>query len=201
MQSVQQQVESTIGSFQRGTIFFPEQFNSVGSDEAVRQALSRICKDGTIIRLSRGVYLYPIIDSEVGILYPSIESVAKAISERDKARIQPAGIYALNRLGLSTQVPRNIIFLTDGMPRKIRVGKYTMTFLRSAPRNFSYKGKVTPLVIAAMKEIGQGKLTAIELQKIKQALSTEEDAVVESDAYSAPRWITDIILNLKRTNA
>jgi hypothetical protein len=94
----------------------------------------------------------------------------------------------------------NIIFLTDGIPRKVSVGKHTITFMKSAPRNFAYQGKVTPLVIAAMKEIGQGKLTTIELQKIKQALSTEEDAIVESDAYAAPRWITDIILNLKRIN-
>ncbi|MDR0988144.1 MAG: DUF6088 family protein, partial [Prevotellaceae bacterium] len=137
MQSVKKQVQTIIQSFRRGTIFFPEQFYSVGSDEAVRQALSRIYKEGMIVRLSKGIYLYPIIDDEVGILYPSIKSVAKAISERDKARIQPTGVYALNRLGLSTQVPMNIIFLTDGIPRKVSVGKHTITFMKSAPRNFA----------------------------------------------------------------
>lgn len=31
----------------------------------------------------------------------------------------PTGIYALNRLGFSTQIPMNIVFLTDGYNCKV----------------------------------------------------------------------------------
>ena len=118
MQSVHQQVLEKIDEFERGSIFFPEDFVSIGNSESVRQALSRICKDGTILRLSKGIYLYPVIDGELGVFYPSVERIAKAISKRDKSRIVPTGAFALNRLGLSTQVPMNVIFFTDVSPEK-----------------------------------------------------------------------------------
>jgi len=140
--------------------------------------------------------LYPIIDSELGLLFPSVENVAKAISKRDKARILPTGVFALNRLGLSTQIPMKVVFLTDGSPRKINIGKQTITFKQTAPKNFSFQGEIMPLVAAALKEIGKGKVTANELSKIKNILSLEPKEIVIPDAYIAPRWITDIVLSL-----
>jgi DNA-binding Xre family transcriptional regulator len=196
MQSVHQQVLDKIGELERGSIFFPEDFASIGNSESVRQALSRICKDGAIIRLSKGIYLYPVIDEELGIFYPSVEKIAKAISKRDKSRIVPTGAFALNRLGLSTQVPMNVIFFTDGITRKINIGKQTITFKHIHPKSLSYRGKITPLAVAALKEIGKDKAMPDELLKIRKALQLEPEEIVLSDAYLAPRWITDIILSL-----
>lgn len=196
MQSIHQQILTMIHSFEQGRIFFPEQFDLLGSNESIRQSLSRICKDGIIIRLSKGVYLYPVVDSELGILYPSVDTVAKAIATRDKARIIPTGVYALNRLGLSTQVPMNVVYLTDGIPRKIRIDRQTITFKQTAPKNFSFKGEITPLVASALKEIGKGAITDKDLEQIRKALKVEPKETVISDAYIAPRWITDIVLSL-----
>jgi hypothetical protein len=196
MQSVHQQIYNKIREFERGTIFFPEQFDSLGSSESIRQSLSRICKEGTIIRLSKGVYLYPYIDEELGVLFPSIERIAKAIAKRDKSRIQPTGLYALNKLGLSTQVPMKVIFHTDGMPRKISVGQQEIVFLKMAPKNFAFKGEITPLMVAALKEIGKNKITDNELQIIKKSLQMESKETLTADVYVAPQWITDILLKL-----
>ncbi|MDR1221683.1 MAG: type IV toxin-antitoxin system AbiEi family antitoxin domain-containing protein [Tannerella sp.] len=196
MQSTHQQVLNTILQFEQGTIFFPEQFDSAGSSESIRQSLSRICKEGTIIRLSKGVYLFPYIDKELGILFPSIERVARAIAKRDKSRIQPTGLYALNKLGLSTQVPMKVVFLTDGITRKINIGKQTITFRQTAPKNFAFRGEITPLIAAALKEIGKDRVTEKELQIIKNALTLEAKEILLADAYIAPRWITDILLKL-----
>lgn len=80
MQSIHQQILTIIRGFKQGKIFFPEQFDDLNNNDSVRKALSRICKEGAIIRLSKGVYLYPIIDSELGVLYPSVDTVAKAIA-------------------------------------------------------------------------------------------------------------------------
>jgi predicted transcriptional regulator of viral defense system len=196
MQSTHQQVLNAINQFEQGTIFFPEQFDCLGSNESIRQSLSRICKEGAIIRLSKGVYLFPVVDNELGILYPSIERVARAISKRDKSRIQPTGIYALNKLGLSTQVPMKVIFLTDGIARKINIGKQSITFRQTAPKNFTFQGEITPLVVAALKEIGKENVTDKDIQIIKNALTSESKEIVLADAYIAPRWITDILLKL-----
>jgi hypothetical protein len=196
MQSVHQQIVNTIKDFEQGTIFFPEQFDSIGSSESIRQVLSRICREGTIIRLSKGIYLFPYIDKELGILYPSVERVAKAIAKRDKARIQPTGLYALNKLGLSTQVPMKVVFYTDGMPRKVTIGKQVIVFMKTAPKKFSFKGEITPLIVAALKEIGKDNITNDVLQTIKKSLKLESKDVVLADAYIAPEWITDILIKL-----
>ena len=196
MQSIHLHVLDKIHKLERGSIFFPEDFASIGNSESVRQALSRICKNGTIIRLSKGVYLYQVIDEELGIFYPSVERIGKAISKRDKSRIVPTGALALNRLGLSTQVPVNVIFLTDGITRKINIGKQTVTFKHTNPKSLSFRGKITPLAVAALKEIGKDNILPDELLKIKKALQSEPTEIVLSDAYLAPRWITDIILSL-----
>ncbi|MDR0507483.1 MAG: type IV toxin-antitoxin system AbiEi family antitoxin domain-containing protein [Dysgonamonadaceae bacterium] len=196
MQSTHQQVLNAILQFEQGTIFFPEQFDSIGSSESIRQSLSRICKEGTIIRLSKGIYLFPYIDKELGILFPSIERVARAIAKRDKSRIQPTGLYALNKLGLSTQVPMKVVFLTDGITRKINIGKQTIAFKQTAPKNFAFRGEITPLIAAALKEIGKDRVTEKELQIIKKALILESKEILLADAYIAPRWITDILLKL-----
>lgn len=196
MKSTHQQIIERINKYDRGTIFFPEQLEYLGSSESVRQSLSRICREGTIIRLSKGIYLFPIIDKELGVMYPSADKVAKAISERDKSRIIPTGIFALNSLGLSTQVPMKIVYLTDGIPRKIKIGNQTITFKQTAPKNFAFTGKRTALIVSALKEIGKENVKESDLSKIKSILLQENKDVVLADAYLAPRWITDIILSL-----
>ena len=73
--------------------------------------------------MARGIYCYPKIDTELGlgVIYPSFDDIAQAIAKRDKAKIVPAGAYAVNKLGLSTQVPMNAVFLTSGESRKIEI--------------------------------------------------------------------------------
>jgi ribosomal protein S20 len=159
--------------------------------------LSRLCKDELIVRLSAGIYLYPKIDEQIGILYPSIETIAKAIAKREKSRLIPTGTYALNALGLSTQVPMRVVYLTDGAPRVVKVGKKaTINFKKTTAKNLAFKGKITTLIVFALKEIGNGKATENDLQKIKEALSHETHETILHDAKLAPEWISNIILKL-----
>lgn len=85
------------------------------------KALERLVAKGILIRLARGVYCYPKEDKVLGlgVVYPSYEEIAQSIAQRDKARIAPTGVYAMNILGFTTQVPMNLVFLTDGSPRSI----------------------------------------------------------------------------------
>jgi len=197
MQSSQNKIEVAISSKRRGRMFFAKEFARYGTGAAVRQALSRLCREGFIVRLSSGIYLYPKIDKYTGVLYPSIEDVAKAIAEQEKARIFPTGVYALNVLGLSTQVPMKVVFLTDGTPRVINIeGKASIYFKKTIPKYLSFKGKITSLVVFALKEIGKENVTDAQLQKIKEALIHETHKNIMHDVALAPEWISDIILKL-----
>ncbi|MDD5053190.1 MAG: DUF6088 family protein [Sulfuricurvum sp.] len=135
----------------KGKIYFLDDFSSIGSSESIRKSLSVLVKRGTLVRLTQGIYLYPKIDAEFGILYPSVDDVCKAIAKRDKARIEPTGVFALHSLGLSTQIPVNVVYLTDGIPRKIKYGNRFIKFKKTAPKNLSMKGKVSGFAIAALK--------------------------------------------------
>ena len=197
MQTTNNSIITYLKRNRRGKIFFADEFRKFGTNEAVRQSLSRLCRSNFLIRLSAGIYLYPKIDSEIGVIYPSIENVAKTIAKREKTRMIPTGTYALNALGLSTQVPAKVVFLTDGTARVVKVGKRaTIKFKRTVAKNLSYKGKISLLVISALKEIGKDKATAEQLQKIKEALQHEKRENIIYDTGLAPVWISNIILKL-----
>ena len=193
--SVQTRIENEIKSMKRGSILFPSNFDDLGNVEVVKKSLLRLENKKFLVRLAHGIYLYPKQDKLLGILYPTIQEIALAIAERDKARIIPTGTTALNKLGLSTQIPMNIVFLTDGAPRGIVVGKRTVKFKRTSPKNLAVKGKITSLVIQALKEIGKDNVTAVQLEKIKIHLEKEKQEIIKNDAKLAPVWISKIMKN------
>ncbi|MDA9262674.1 DUF6088 family protein [bacterium] len=191
--SIQSRIENKIKSMKRGSILFPSNFDDKGNVEVVKKSLLRLENKKFLVRLAHGIYLYPKQDKLLGILYPTIEEIAVAIAERDKARIIPTGTTALNKLGLSTQIPMNIVFLTDGAPRSIVVGKRTIKLKRTSPKNLAVKGEITSLIIQALKEIGKDNITAEQLEKIKIHLEKEKQEIIAHDAKLAPAWISKIM--------
>lgn len=114
--------------------------------------------------------------------------MAAAIIKRDRIRTVPTGGYALNALGLSTQVPMNLVLLTDGSPREIKVGKRTIKFKKTTPKNLMARGKISRLVIQALKEIGNGNVSEVEEQKILVLLIIEDEKDLKCDIALAPVW-------------
>ena len=200
MLSVLNQIERQLKRLGKNKIIFPSDFNSISNTESVKKALLRLEQKKVLIRLAHGIYLYPKIDKELGILYPPVEIIAKAIAKRDKSRIIPTGIQALNKLGLSTQIPMNVVFLTDGAPRSIKVGKRTIKFKKTTPKNLACKSKVCELVIQALREIGKDNITPQQLKIIKQALKNEKTELLVNDAQLAPVCIAKIILSANSIN-
>ena len=200
IQSIHKQIEESIKKRRRGNLFFANDFKSFGNGDTIRQVLSRLCREEFILRLSNGIYLYPKISKYVGIVYPSVEEIAKAIARKEKARLIPTGVFALNKLGLSTQVPMKVVFLTDGAPRVIKVGKKaTIRFKKTVAKHLSFKGSISTMVIFALKEIGKGNVTEPEILKIREALVHEATENVKHDAALAPEWISEILLKLKKS--
>jgi ribosomal protein S19E (S16A) len=193
MTSIEDKILQHIEAFPKGELFLPSDFSGLGSSEAVRLSLFRLEKEGVITRVAQGIYVRPRESSLIGKLTPTAEEVAEAIAKRDKIRTTPTGSYALNALGLSTQVPMNIVLLTDGSPREIKVGKRKIKFKKTTPKNLMAKGKISRLVIQALKEIGNGKVTAVEEQKILDVLKKENEKDLKHDIALAPVWIQKIM--------
>jgi predicted transcriptional regulator of viral defense system len=125
---VENRIAESLKTLTKGSVLFVDDFLEFGNPESVKKALLRLKEKGILERLAHGIYLYPKKDDELGVLFPSTEEIATAIARRDKARIVPTGIQALNKLGLSSQVPMKVVYLTDGAARSIKVGKRTITF-------------------------------------------------------------------------
>ena len=193
MHSIERQIEKMIKSKARGSLLLPEDYLILGSSEAVRKALTRLEEKKIIIRIAQGIYVRPKVSKLIGQLTPSAEEVAVAIAKRDRIRILPTGSYALNALGLSSQVPANIVLLTDGSPREIKVGKRKIKFKKTTPKNLLAKGKISRLVIQALKEIGIGNVSIEEEQKIVDLLKLENEKDLKHDIALAPVWIRKIM--------
>ena len=196
MNSAAQKIENSIENLGRGKIFFDDDFVSMGSAENIRQTLLRCAKSDKIVRIAKGIYCYPMIDDKLGlgVLMPSYDQIANAIADRAHARIIPTGDYALNVLGLSTQVPMNCVYLTDGTPRKIEIsGGRGIVFKKTSPKNLAFKNRVAMLVTSALKAIKQENVTSEQIERIEQLLRKEDKDSVLADLALMPIWIRKIV--------
>ena len=183
------EIRNTIERNGPGRLYMVQDFADLNNDGLVTRALSRLENEGMLIRLAQGLYLYPA-RNKYGILFPTIEKIAYAIAEKDKARIIPSGLTALNRLGLSTQVATNAVYITDATARELAIGNRKIIFKRAAPRNFAYKSDLFPMVVDAMKELGKDGVTDEHLKIIKQVIGKYGDIdEIRYDYNIAPQWI------------
>lgn len=191
---VENRIAEAVKTYPKGSVLFVDDFLDYGNRESVKKALLRLKKKEILVRLTHGIYLYPKVDKELGVLFPSTEEIAKAIARRDKARIVPTGVQALNKLGLSTQVPMKVVYLTDGAARTVKVGKRTITFKKTSPKNLSVKGEISGLAIQALKTIGQNKVDEKTIEKIQVILKNEKKENIINDAKLSPAWINKILM-------
>ncbi len=195
-QTVDGQILRRIYGAGRGSVFTPTQFLDLGTRDAVDKTLSRLAKTGTIRRLSRGVYDYPKIHPVLGKLTPSAEEIAKSLAERDQTRIQPAGAYAVNLLGLSEQVPAQVVFLTDGPSRTVRIGPMKIQLRGTTPRNMAAAGRLSGLVIQAFRELGEAHVTPERIASLKRLLPLSKRRTLLKDLRLAPAWMHRILREL-----
>lgn len=200
IESIDDKVIKKIKKSRKGSVFFIDDFLCFGTSKAVGKALERLVNAGEVSRVSRGVYARLKQHPMFGELLPTAEDIAKAIAKKDKARIIPTGVLGLNALGLSTQVPLNLVYLTDGSARIIKIRKRTVKFKKTSPRNLSAIGPVSSVVIQALKEIGKDKVTEKEMGIILQHLKSEDPYRLEHDIKLAPEWIRIIMRKALKTD-
>lgn len=187
---------SKVNRSKKGSIFLPDSFLPIDV-QYVSNVLGQLVKDGVLVRISQGIYLKPQM-TRFGPLMPSLDQVAQAIAKRDHAKILPYGPVAENYLGFSTQVPMNAVYITSGASRKLRIGNRTLTLKYAVPTNFSFKGKVMPILVLALKSIGKNNVTEDTLDTVYGVLKENpEEETWQEDIKLAPIWIRKIIINTK----
>jgi len=198
MQSVQDIVNASISAERAGNILVPADFRGYGTQAAIKMALSRAVRSGKVRRLAQGIYFIPFIDPVLGELTPSPEGVATQLAEKDKVRIQPAGAFALHKLGLTTQVPTRLVYLTDGHPRKFSIGKATVEFKATTPKKMALQGTISGPLILALEELDLDKLDVVTESKILNLLQREQTALLDHDLRLAKGKVYDYLARLVR---
>jgi len=87
----------------------------------------------------------------------------------------------------------NVVYLTDGAARKIKIGKRTITFKKTTPKNLAAIGKLSRLAIQALRALGKDKATPEEIEKIRAVLKNENPTHLQHDIRLAPEWIRKIL--------
>ena len=114
MQSIQNIILACIRGKGRRYAFSSKDFLDLGKRNSADKALSRLCSQGLIHRVVTGIYDFPRKDEELGgKMSPDIHQGAHAIARKNGVRIQPSGAQAANLLGISTQVPAQVVYLTN----------------------------------------------------------------------------------------
>lgn len=170
-------------------VFSPRDFDGVGSPDATRQALSRLVKAGKIRRIRRGLYDLPRTHPITGQTAPNIMATVRALMDGSHAQWQFTGAYAANALGLSDQVPSKIIILTDGVPRRVSLGKLTLVFRRAAPRNLLGAGQRAGLVIQALRYLHTSPDISQHVSRLKKTLDNDTKRDLGSLAPKLSAWM------------
>lgn len=194
--SIDNQILKAINSLGQGAVFVPIDFLALGSRQAVDIVLHRLVRKGTIRRLARGIYDFPKEHSKLGKLFPSPEKVAEALAGRDGSRIQPTGAYAANILGLTEQVPAKVVFLTDGQSRIVTIGKTTIQLRRTTPRNMVMAGRLSGLLVQALRALGKDNITQERIEYLKRTIPLDARKELLKDIRFAPEWMHFIFRKL-----
>ena len=194
--SIDSKVLNRIYGHRRGWVFTPTHFLDLGNRAAVAAALKRHKQTGLIRQLARGLYDYPIDHPSFGRIPPSADAVARALASRHAVRLQPAGAYAANVLGLSEQVPTRIVFLTDGPSRRVKFGQQEIVLKGTTPRNVATAGRKSGTIIQALRHIGQRNVNDKTLAILKRQLTRQDRAQLLKDLRHAPGWVADIMRQL-----
>jgi hypothetical protein len=156
IEAMKNQILRRIEKMDRGSVFSAKDFLDLASRTSIDVLLSKLAKSGTIRLIGRGLYDLPKFNADLEAeLSPDMHEAAQAVARRQRRKIVPEGAWAANVLGLSTQVPSKITYLTDGPKHEILVGRRTIFFKHARPKTLSGSGEKFSLVVQALRYLGK----------------------------------------------
>lgn len=198
--SVPDRVMKRVRASGRGSVFTPSDFLTVAARSSVDQALSRLVKGGQLRRLARGLYDFPKVHPKLGALSPAPDDVAQALARETGSQVQIAGARAANALGLSTQVPAQSTYLTDGPSRRVVLGKRVVDLRHASPKHLIAPGSPAGTVVQALRHVGPVRAGDVA-QVAARRLSANDKKTLASTAVQAPAWMRPTLVSIANTAA
>jgi len=196
--SVSQHILRRVAKKGRGWALTPHDFADLGDPRVVGMALTRLVREGKIRRVARGLYDCPHSHPVLGQTGATADAVVAAVARGRHLRLLPSPQVAANQLGLTTQVPAQMIYQTDGAPTTVLLGKRQIVFRRNTGRNLALAGRASGLVAQALRDVGNGKVTPDTIQHLRQRLDTAAKKQLIADMTLVPAWMRPIFLKITR---
>ena len=193
--SVPDRVMKRVRASGRGSVFTPSDFPTVAARSSVDQALSRLVKGGQLRRLARGLYDFPKLHPKLGPLSPALDDVAHALARETGSQVQIAGARAANALGLSTQVPAQSTYLTDGPSRRVVLGKRVVDLRHASPKHLIAPGSAAGTVVQALRHVGPVRAADV-VQVAARRLSANDKKTLASTVVQAPAWMRPTLVSI-----
>lgn len=188
------QIRSIIEASEDGSVFVSTDFTDITDKKTVNMGLIRLAEEGVIKKILFGVYYKPEFSKLLGeAVAPSPNKVAHALARNFGWTIVPCGDTALNLLGLSTQVPSQWIYVSDGAYKEYSFDNTTIKFKRTTNKEISKVSYKTALTIQALKALGKDNVTDAIIARLKKALTEQEKANMLAEARSATSWVYELI--------
>ena len=192
-----EQISKRIKGSLPGTVYVASDFNDLADNESIRKSLSRLDKAGLIRRVLRGVYEYPeYSDFLREHVAPSAHHIALALARNYSWTIVPDGDTALNQLGLSTQVPAEWTYVSDGPYREYSFGKTILRFKHTANKDISKLSYKSALLVHAIKAIGRGRLDDAYAKKISKLMTSDEKAAILAEGKYMTSWVYELVKSI-----
>lgn len=194
LSNIKAKINSKIDNLPDGAAFISNDFLELADYETIRKNLNRFVNEGTIQRIVNGVYYKPRFIELIGEYEsPSINEVAIAIARKYNWTIAPSGNTALNLLGLSTQVPAQWTYISDGRYVNFIIGNTKLVFKRTTNSTISNMSQLTALVIQAIKAIGKDNISEEQILYLKNRLTISDKEKLLEEGKATSAWIYKVL--------
>ena len=188
------QIRNIIAKSENGSVFVSTDFTDITDKKTVNMALLRLADEGLVKKILFGVYYKPEYNELLGeTVAPSPNKVAHALARNFGWTIVPCGDTALNLLGLSTQVPSQWVYVSDGAYKEYTFDNTTIKFKRTTNKEISKVSYKTALTIQALKALGKENITEQVILRLKKILTDEEKEKMLAESKSATSWVLELI--------
>jgi hypothetical protein len=184
-----QQILRRIKAKGPGWAFTPHDFADLGDPRSIGMALTRLMRSDHIRRIGHGLYDTPHSHPLLGKVGAGTDAVVDAIGRKRNLRLLPSTATAANQLGLSTQVPAQLVYHTDGAPTRVNLGNLQIDFRRNTGRMLALAGRSSGLVAQALRDVGKDKVTPDHLRRVRDHLPPSARKQLIQDIHLVPAWM------------
>lgn len=197
MNNISSAIKNRIINLPQNSLFSIKDFTDLGAYKSVKVILTRFEKEHFIKREIDGLYSKPeyseFLQEFVAI---PIEDIAIQLAKKFSWHIAPTGNTALNKLKLSTQVPANYVYLSDGPYREYDINGTKLKFKHTNNKMISTLSDKSNTLVQALKSLGQENFNEQIKETIRQQFSQQDISLILKETQYVTSWIYECIKDI-----